>query len=43
MAIGRRKGEIFSVAADKEFKAKGLCCGFVLLDKKYKPGDLGNS
>lgn len=39
MAIGRVDGEIVSVAGMKEFQAKGLCCGFVLLDKKYLPGE----
>ncbi|GAB6190354.1 aminomethyltransferase family protein [Desulfocastanea catecholica] len=39
MAIGRVDGEIVSMAADSEFQAKGLCCGFVLLDKKCSPGD----
>ncbi len=39
MAIGRVAGEIVSVAGDKEFQAKGLCCGFVLLDKKCFPGE----
>ncbi len=40
MAIGRVDGEIVSVAGNKDFQAKGLCCGFVLLDKKCNPGDL---
>jgi aminomethyltransferase len=39
MAIGRVAGEIVSVAANHEFQAKGLCCGFVLLDKKCSPGE----
>lgn len=39
MAIGRVAGEIVSVAGDKEFQAKGLCCGFVLLEKKCSPGE----
>jgi aminomethyltransferase len=39
MAIGRVDGEIVSVAGQKDFQAKGLCCGFVLLDKKYLPGE----
>lgn len=39
MAIGRRGDEIVSVAGDSEFQAKGLCCGFVLLDERHKPGD----
>jgi aminomethyltransferase len=39
MAIGRVAGEIVSVAGNQEFQAKGLCCGFVLLDKKCSPGE----
>jgi aminomethyltransferase len=42
MAIGRSDGaggEIVSVAGDRDFQAKGLCCGFVLLDRPYKPGE----
>ncbi len=45
MAIGRVDGDIVSVAgivAGKGpvgFQAKGLCCGFVMLDRKYNPGD----
>jgi aminomethyltransferase len=39
MAIGRVGGEIVSVAARPEFAAKGLCCGFVLLDRPYAPGE----
>jgi aminomethyltransferase len=40
MAIGRTaEGQIVSVAGNIEFQAKGLCCGFVLLDKKCSPGD----
>lgn len=39
MAIGRVAGEIVSVAADRDFPAKGLCCGFVLLDEPRVPGD----
>lgn len=39
MAIGREGDEIVSVAGNPEFKAKGLCCGFVLLDKKCAPGE----
>ncbi|MGB3209806.1 MAG: aminomethyltransferase family protein [Desulforhopalus sp.] len=39
MAIGRLAGEIVSVAGNKDFQAKGLCCGFVLLDKKCSPGE----
>ena len=39
MAIGRVAGEIVSVAGNKEFQAKGLCCGFVLVNKKCSPGD----
>ena len=40
MAIGRKGDEIVSVAGNAEFQAKGLCCGFVLLDKKCAPGEL---
>ncbi len=40
MAIGRLDNEIVSVAGSDEFQAKGLCCGFVLLDSRYNPGDL---
>ncbi|MGB3225480.1 MAG: aminomethyltransferase family protein [Desulforhopalus sp.] len=39
MAIGRMDGEIVSVAGDKDFQAKGLCCGFVLLDRNHSPGE----
>lgn len=39
MAIGRVDGEIVSMAANSDFQAKGLCCGFVLLDKKCSPGE----
>ncbi len=39
MAIGRVEGEIVSIAGNPQFQAKGLCCGFVLLDKKCVPGD----
>ena len=39
MAVGRIDGEIVSIAGSKEFQAKGLCCGFVLLDKKCEPGE----
>jgi len=40
MAIGRVDGEIKSIAENKELKLKGLCCGFVLLDKEVKQGDV---
>jgi len=40
MAIGRIDGEIKSIAENKELKIKGLCCGFVLLDKKVEQGDV---
>ena len=40
MAIGRVDGEIKSIAGDKEAKLKGLCCGFVLLDKDVKQGEI---
>lgn len=39
MAIGRVDGEIVSVAARPEFAAKGLCCGFVLLEQPIAPGE----
>lgn len=39
MAIGRLAGEIVSIAGNKDFQAKGLCCGFVLLDRKCSPGE----
>lgn len=40
MAIGRTaSGEIVSIAGDPQFPAKGLCCGFVLLDEARAPGD----
>lgn len=39
MAIGRVGGQIRSVAEDSGFAAKGLCCGFVLLDEPRQPGD----
>lgn len=39
MAIGREDGEIVSVAGRPNFSAKGLCCGFVLLDKKCPSGE----
>lgn len=41
MGIGRHDGDIFSVASpDKPegFKAKGLCCGFVKVDRKLSVG-----
>jgi len=44
MAIGRVDGEIVSIVEagthPEGFQAKGLCCGFVMLDKKFNPGDL---
>ncbi|PHR24548.1 MAG: glycine cleavage system protein T [Desulfotalea sp.] len=40
MAIGRVDGEIKSIAGDKELKLKGLCCGFVLLDRNVKQGEV---
>ncbi len=39
MAIGRVAGAIVSMAPNSDFQAKGLCCGFVLLDKKCSPGE----
>lgn len=38
MAIGRRDGEIVSVAVEPEFKAKGLSCGFIKVDRELTPG-----
>ncbi len=48
MAIGRinKTGDIISIATPvekgrpKDFKAKGLCCGFVKLNKKMAVGDI---
>lgn len=40
MAIGRVDGEIQSLAAGTGAKLKGLCCGFVLLDKEIEVGEL---
>lgn len=39
MAIGRGAGEIVSIAGSPDFAAKGLCCGFVLVDSPLKPGE----
>jgi len=39
MAIGRRDGKIVCIAEDSTFQAKGLSCGFVLVDREYAPGD----
>jgi len=39
MAIGREDGAIVSIAGNKDFQAKGLCCGFVLLEKECAPGE----
>ena len=39
MAIGRVDGKIVSIASDKDFQAKGLCCGFVLVDQPCAPGE----
>lgn len=38
MAIGRVDGEIRSISQNEDFAPKGLCCGFVLLEKNYQPG-----
>ncbi len=49
MGIGRHDGEIFSVSspgAPDGFKARGLCCGFVRVDRKLPLGgqiDLADS
>lgn len=39
MALGRVDGAIVSVAGNKDFQAKGLCCGFVLLEQPCAPGE----
>jgi aminomethyltransferase len=39
MAIDRRDNEIVSVGVDPELNAKGLCCGFVQLEKKVDAGE----
>ena len=42
MGIGRHDGEIFSVASPNKpegFKAKGLCCGFVKVNRKLAVGE----
>lgn len=39
MAIGRVDGAIVSVAGNKDFQAKGLCCGFVLVEQYCAPGE----
>lgn len=39
MAIGRVDGAIVSIAGNKDFQAKGLCCGFVLLEQFCEPGE----
>ena len=41
MGIGRHDGEVFSVASPNQphgFKAKGLCCGFVKVNRKLTIG-----
>ncbi|MBR9985459.1 MAG: aminomethyl transferase family protein [Desulfosarcina sp.] len=41
MGIGRHDGNIYSVASPDQpegFKAKGLCCGFVKVDRKLSVG-----
>lgn len=41
MAIGRHDGRIFSIVSPQRpegFKAGGLCCGFVRVDKALDPG-----
>jgi aminomethyltransferase len=40
MAIGRVDGEIQSVAGNDDYQPKGLCCGFVLLDRHCNDGEL---
>lgn len=42
MGIGSHEGRIFSVVSPdrpETFKARGLCCGFVKVDRKLSPGD----
>jgi aminomethyltransferase len=42
MGIGRHQGEIFSVASPSKpegFKARGLCCGFVKVERKLSIGE----
>ena len=42
MGIGRHQGEIYSVASPNKpegFKAKGLCCGFVKIDRYLSYGE----
>ena len=42
MGIGRHQGEIVSVASPGKpdgFKARGLCCGFVKVDRKLSVGE----
>jgi aminomethyltransferase len=42
MGIGRHEGEIFSLASPgrpESFKARGLCCGFVKVDRKLALGE----
>jgi aminomethyltransferase len=42
MGIGRHQGEIVSVASPDRpdgFKARGLCCGFVKIDRKFSMGE----
>jgi aminomethyltransferase len=41
MAIGRAEGRIYSVASSDKpasFKARGLVCGFVRVDRPLEPG-----
>lgn len=40
MAIGRVDGEIVSLVTAEGFKPKGLSCGFILVDRKFAPGDI---
>jgi len=45
MGIGRHKDKIFSVASPNKpegFKSKGLCCGFVRVNRKLSPGEQVN-
>jgi aminomethyltransferase len=41
MAIGRHNGRIFSIASTdrpEDFQPRGLCCGFVKVDRPLRPG-----
>lgn len=43
MAIGWANGSIYSIASPgrpEDFKAKGLCCGFIMVDRKLEYGQV---